>query len=439
MMESRTTTIFAPAQMVRRAALAGFLGSLMEWYDFYLFGTAAALVFGRLFFPSSSPATGTLAAFAAFAVGFISRPIGAVIFGHVGDRIGRKYALLATAALMGVGTFMIGVLPTYETIGVWAPILLVVLRLLQGLGIGGEWGGAALIALEHAPSGRRGLVGSFPQMGTPAGLLISTGAFALATLLPGDTFLAWGWRLPFLLSVVFLAPALYIRSRVEETPAFRAMKEADAPATVPVLDLFQHSRRNMLLATGARLADAATFNVINVFGIAYAAAQLGVSRGLMLTGFVIAAAVEIPAVPLIGMLSDRIGRRPVYLAGIAFSGLFIFAYFPLLQHNTPISVYLAIVLALAVGTSLMYAIQSSFFSELFGPSVRYTGISVAYQLSALVGGAPTPLIAAALVDWAGGAWWPVALYLLAVCGVSFVCVCMLAETSWGDLPGASHT
>lgn len=411
----------------------------MEWYDFYLFGTAAALVFGRLFFPSSSPAAGTLAAFAAFAVGFISRPIGAVIFGHVGDRIGRKYALLATAALMGVGTFMIGVLPTYETIGVWAPILLVVLRLLQGLGIGGEWGGAALIALEHAPSGRRGLVGSFPQMGTPAGLLISTGAFALATLLPGDTFLAWGWRLPFLLSVVFLAPALYIRSRVEETPAFRAMKEADAPATVPVLDLFRHSRRNMLLATGARLADAATFNVINVFGIAYAAAQLGVSRGLMLTGFVIAAAVEIPAVPLIGMLSDRIGRRPVYLAGIAFSGLFIFAYFPLLQHNTPTSVYLAIVLALAVGTSLMYAIQSSFFSELFGPSVRYTGISVAYQLSALVGGAPTPLIAAALVGWAGGAWWPVALYLLAVCGVSFVCVCMLAETSRGDLPGASHT
>jgi len=439
MMESSTKTILTPARMVQRAALAGFLGSLMEWYDFYLFGTAAALVFGRLFFPSSSPAAGTLAAFAAFAVGFISRPIGAVIFGHVGDRIGRKYALLATAALMGVGTFMIGVLPTYETIGVWAPILLVVLRLLQGLGIGGEWGGAALIALEHAPSGRRGLVGSFPQMGTPAGLLISTGAFALATLLPGDTFLAWGWRLPFLLSVVFLVPALYIRSRVEETPAFRAMKEADAPATVPVLDLFRHSRRNMLLATGARLADAATFNVINVFGIAYAAAQLGVSRGLMLTGFVIAAAVEIPAVPLIGMLSDRIGRRPVYLAGIAFSGLFIFAYFPLLQHNTPTSVYLAIVLALAVGTSLMYAIQSSFFSELFGPSVRYTGISVAYQLSALVGGAPTPLIAAALMGWAGGAWWPVALYLLAVCGVSFVCVCMLAETSRGDLPGASHT
>ena len=433
-----TVAALPPGQMVRRAALAGFLGSLMEWYDFYLFGTAAALVFGRLFFPSSSPAAGTLAAFAAFAVGFISRPVGAVIFGHVGDRIGRKYALLATAALMGVGTFLIGVLPTYDSIGVWAPVLLVFLRVLQGLGIGGEWGGAALIALEHAPPGRRGLVGSFPQMGTPAGLLISTGAFALTTLMPGDSFMEWGWRLPFLLSVVFLVPALYIRSRVEETPAFQAMAQASAPASFPVLDLFRHSRRHMLLATGARLADAATFNVINVFGIAYAATQLGVSRGMMLTGFVIAAAVEIPAVPLIGMLSDRVGRRPVYLAGIAFSGLFIFAYFPLLQHNTPASVYLAIVLALAVGTSLMYAIQSSFFSKLFGPSVRYTGISVAYQLSALIGGAPTPLIAAALVGWAGGAWWPVAVYLVAVCSVSFVCVCMLAETSRGDLPGTPH-
>ena len=423
----------------RRAALAGFMGSLLEWYDFYLFGTAAALVFGPLFFPNSSPAAGTLAAFATFAIGFIARPIGAVLFGHVGDRIGRKYALLATALLMGAGTFLIGLLPTYGSIGVWAPILLVLLRLVQGLGIGGEWGGAALIALEHAPRGRRGLIGTFPQMGTPFGLLLSTGAFALSvSMLSNETFMAWGWRIPFLLSIVFMIPALYIRSHVEESPVFR--KAADAfvqgrkRQAIPVVDLFRHHRRNLLLATGARLADAATFNVINVFGIAYASRQLGVPRELMLSGFVIAAAVEVVLLPLIGALSDRIGRKPVYLAGVAFSGLFIFAYFPLLQQGSATAVWWAITLALAVGTSLMYSIQSSFFSELFSTSVRYTGISVAYQLSALVAGAPTPLIAAALVSWAAGAWWPVAVYLLAVCVISFVCVCLAAETSQAELP-----
>ncbi len=422
----------------RRAALAGFMGSLLEWYDFYLFGTAAALVFGPLFFPNSSPAAGTLAAFATFAIGFIARPIGAVLFGHVGDRIGRKYALLATALLMGAGTFLIGLLPTYESIGVWAPILLVVLRLAQGLGIGGEWGGAALIALEHAPRGWRGLIGTFPQMGTPIGLLLSTGAFALSvTTLSNATVMAWGWRIPFLLSIVFMIPALYVRSHVEESPVFR--KAADAFArnrerqAIPVVDLFRHHRRNLLLATGARLADAATFNVINVFGIAYASRQLGVSRELMLSGFVIAAAAEVVLLPLIGALSDRIGRKPVYLAGVAFSGLFIFAYFPLLQQGSPVAVWLATTLSLAVGTSLMYSIQSSFFSELFSTSVRYTGISVAYQLSALVAGAPTPLIAAALVSWAGGAWWPVAVYLMAVCAISFLCVCLAAETSRTEL------
>lgn len=436
---SRSSLGEALSPATRRAALAGFMGSLLEWYDFYLFGTAAALVFGPLFFPNSSPAAGTLAAFATFAIGFIARPIGAVLFGHVGDRIGRKYALLATALLMGAGTFLIGLLPTYQNIGVWAPLLLVLLRLAQGLGIGGEWGGAALIALEHAPRGWRGLIGTFPQMGTPFGLLLSTGAFGFSvSMLSNETFMDWGWRIPFLLSIIFMIPALYIRSHVEESPVFR--KAADEfvqdrkRQAIPVVSLFRHHRRNLLLATGARLADAATFNVINVFGIAYASRQLGVSRELMLSGFVIAAAVEVVLLPLIGALSDRIGRKPVYLTGVAFSGLFIFAYFPLLQQGSAVAVWWAITLALAVGTSLMYSIQSSFFSELFSTSVRYTGISVAYQLSALVAGAPTPLIAAALVTWASGAWWPVAVYLLAVCVVSFVCVCLAAETSHAELP-----
>ena len=418
---------------IRRAASAGFIGSLMEWYDFYLFGTAAALVFDRIFFPSVSPAAGVLASFAAFAVGFISRPIGAVIFGHVGDRIGRKYALVATALLMGLGTLAIGLLPTYASLGVWAPILLVSLRLIQGLGIGGEWGGAALVALEHAPKGRRGLIGSIPQMGTPAGLLLSTLAFSIVNRMDPVAFASWGWRVPFWISAVFLLAAIYIRLNVEETPAFLKTKESGQQATIPILALFRQHPKNIVLATGARLADAVTFNVINVFGISYASRTLGVDRGTMLNGFVIAAAVEFVLVPFIGAWSDRIGRRPVYLTGIAFSGLFIFAYFPLLQTGSTLLCWLAIVLALAVGTSLMYAIQSSFFSELFGTQVRYTGISVGYQLSALIGGAPTPLIASALVLWAGNAWWPVAVYLFCVCVVSFICVYLAAETHRSDL------
>ncbi len=274
-------------------------------------------------------------------------------------------------------------------------------------------------------------------MGTPAGLLISTALFAIVAMLPNNAFIAWAWRLPFLLSVVFLVPALYIRSKVEETPAFRQAAEtarAKQGRPIPVVSLFRDYGWNLTLATGARLADAATFNVINVFGIAYASRQLGVSRGLMLSGFVIASAVEFVLVPLIGILSDRVGRRPVYLTGIAFSGLFIFAYFPMLQHGSAVSVWLAIVLALAVGTSLMYAIQSSFFSELFGTHVRYTGISVAYQLSALIAGAPTPLIATALASWGGQSWWPVAIYLFVICAISFVCVLLAAETSHAELP-----
>ena len=423
-----------PQDALRRAAIAAFMGSLMEWYDFYIFGTAAALVFSHLFFPSSSPSAGLLASFATFAVGFVSRPIGAVIFGHIGDRIGRKYALLATATLMGLGTFAIGILPTFQTIGVWAPILLVLLRFLQGFGIGGEWGGAALVALEHAPAGKRGLIGSIPQMGTPAGLLMATGMFAIMNALPGDSLLAWGWRIPFLLSLVLLGVALYIRLKLEESPVFTRAAAAERPAeSIPFVELFRRHPRNIVLATGARLADAATFNVINVFGIAYAAGTLGVGKGIMLTGFVVAAGVEFLTVPLIGALSDRIGRRPVYISGVLFCGLFIYAYFPLLQTGSLLLAWLAIVLALAVGTSLMYAIQSSFFGELFGTRVRYTGISIAYQLSALIAGAPTPLIATALATWAGGHWWPVAFYLSAICAVSLVCVWLAAETHRLDL------
>lgn len=423
----------APGTDMRRAAIAGFVGSLMEWYDFFLFGTASALVFGKLFFPASSPEAGTLAAFATFAVGFVSRPVGAVLFGHVGDRVGRRTALLATALIMGLGTLAIGLLPTYDSIGVWAPGLLVVLRLLQGLGIGGEWGGASLVALEHAPTGRRGFVGSLPQMGSPMGLLLSTLVFALVSRMDPEAFLAWGWRVPFLLSAVFLAAAVYIRLAIAETPAFLAARAEGRQAAVPILALFRRYPKNIALATGARLADAVVFNVINVFGIAYAANTLHVPRDTMLSGFVVAAAVEVAILPVVGLASDRFGRRPVYLAGVLLSGTFIFAYFPLLASGSVLLAWFAIVVALAVGTGLMFAIQSSFFSELFGTDVRYTGISIGYQLSALIGGAPTPLIASELTLRSGGAWWPAALYVAAVCALSAACVWLAAETHRSDL------
>lgn len=418
---------------MRKVVAASLLGSIMEWYDFFLFGTAAALILNDLFFPNFSPLAGTLAAFATFGVGFFMRPVGAVVFGHYGDKLGRKNILVITLVIMGAATFLIGLLPSFDSIGIWAPILLVFLRLLQGLGIGGEWGGAALLTVEHSPMGKRGFYGSLPQMGTPIGLLLSTGIFAIVSSLPDEQFFSWGWRVPFLVSILLLGVGLYVRVRILETPAFEQMKESQTEARLPILELIRNNPKNMLLSFGARLTDAGTFNVINVFGIGYATEQLGLSRNVMLTGFVIASAVEIVLIPIFGALSDRIGRRPVYMAGILFSGTFIYLYFFMLSTGSTILAYAAIILALAVGTGLMFALMPSFFSELFGTNTRYTGISLAYQVSSLVVAAPTPALATVLVIWAGGSWWPVAVYLTLISSISFVCVYLASETFQDDI------
>lgn len=432
MSEISETKTARPAGSTRKALTAAVSGSFLEWYDFNLFGIAAGLVFPRLFFTNASPTVALIESFGAFAAGFVMRPVGAVVFGHFGDRIGRRRMLLITVSIMGGCTFLIGLLPTFDTIGVLAPILLITLRLFQGFGIGGEFGGGALVALENAPSGRRGVMGSVHQLGTPAGLLAATGIFAIMQTLPEEQWLSWGWRVPFLLSGLFLFVAIYIRRALPETEVFRA-DTAEPVRRMPVIALLREHPRNVLLAIGARMADAVTYNVINVFGIAFATTQLGLDKQLMLTGFVIAAAIEIVLIPIIGAVSDRIGRRPVYAFGIVVCGLGGFAYFPALASGNTMIAWLAIVIMLAVGTGCMFAIQGTLFAEMFSTHTRYTGIGVAYQGSALIGGGPTPAIAAALAAVFAQSFWPVAIYLAAVCTISLICILLARETYHSEL------
>jgi MFS transporter, MHS family, shikimate and dehydroshikimate transport protein len=340
---------------IRQVAIASLVGTALEWYDYFLYGTAAALIFNELFFPEADPLMGTLLAFATFGVGFGTRPIGGLVFGHFGDKIGRKGMLVITLMIMGLATFAIGLMPTYDAIGVWAPILLVALRLIQGFGVGGEWGGAVLMAVEHAPTGRRGFYGSWPQMGVPAGLVLSTVVFAAFEQLPEQQFMAWGWRVPFLLSIVLVAVGLYIRLRLMESPAFREVEETHTEAPMPILDVLRTYPKNVILAMGARVGDNMLFYIFTVFVLTYVVEELGLSESLALVGVSIAAFLEFFAIPFFGWLSDRIGRRPVYIGGALFCILFAFPYFWLMNTEVRILVWLAIVLSLVIGHAAMYA------------------------------------------------------------------------------------
>jgi MFS transporter, MHS family, shikimate and dehydroshikimate transport protein len=414
---------------ITRVALASFIGTTVEWYDFFLYGTASALVFNRLFFPTFTPLAGTLAAFATYAVGFVARPIGGIVCGHYGDRIGRKSMLVATLLLMGTATFLIGLLPTYESMGVWAPLLLVALRMVQGFGVGGEWGGAVLMAVEHSPAGRRGFYGSWPQMGVPAGLLLSTGAFALVSRLPDEALLAWGWRVTFLASVVLVAVGLYIRVRVLETPTFARMKEQRAEARLPVVEALRAHPRNVVLAMGARFAENGAFYVYTVFILTYGTQQRGLPKSLLLGAVLIAAFLELGTIPFFGALSDRFGRRPVYLAGAIVTGLAAVPSFWLIDRGTLPAVAAATVLTLSLGHGAMYGPQASFFSELFATKVRYSGASLGYQLSSVFAGGLAPLVATALLAAGGGRPWWVAAYVAAMAVVTIVSVLLASETA----------
>ena len=418
----------APATSITKIAMASFVGTAIEWYDFFLYGTAAALVFNKLFFPTFDPLVGTLLSYGTFAAGFVARPLGGIVFGHFGDRIGRKAMLSLTLAIMGVATFAIGLLPTYSTIGIAAPILLLVMRLLQGFGLGGEWGGAVLMAVEHAPAHRRGFYAALPQVGAAAGLLIANGVFTLAQRLGEADFLSWGWRIPFLVSILLVGVGTYIRVRLAESPSFAKIKAQQAEVPMPLVEVLRKHKKSVLLAMGARLAENVFFYIYTVTILTYVTQRVDVPKKTAMTGVLIAAALDLIAIPLFGALSDRFGRRPVYLFGAAFSALFVWPFFLLVDTGQPSLIWLAIVLGVCVGHAAMYGPQASFFAELFGANVRYTGASLGYQLASVLGGGLAPLIAAALFVAVDGAWWAVAVYMVACAAVTLTAVYAASET-----------
>jgi MHS family shikimate/dehydroshikimate transporter-like MFS transporter len=417
----------------RRVALASSIGATIEWYDFFIFGTAAGLVFNQLFFTNLDPITGTLVAYLTFAVGFVARPVGSVIFGHYGDRIGRKTMLILTLFIMGVATFLIGLLPTYNSIGIWAPILLIVLRIFQGIGIGGEYGGAVLMAVEYAPEGRRGFYGSWPQVGVPAGLLLGTGAFGLVSLLPDEQFFAWGWRVVFLVSILLVGIGLYIRLQILETPAFRRVREAQEEAQVPFTELLRTYPKELILGMGTRWIEGLVFNAYGVFILSYATSQLELTRTTALIGVAIASAFGVVLVPVYGALSDRFGRRMVYGAGAALFGLFAFPSFLLINTRQPILIWLSIVVALGLIYPAIYAPLAAFWSELFGTRVRYTGVGAVYQFSGIFASGLTPTIATALLGFAGGEPWLFVGYMVIVTVISLAAAYASPETFRKDI------
>ena len=396
-----------------RVILTASIGSALEWYDFFIYGTAAALVFGDLFFPKSDPLTGTLLAFLTFGVGFVVRPLGGILFGIMGDRYGRKPVLVTTLLMVGIGTTAIGLLPTYDTAGYWAPVLLVSLRVLQGLGAGAEYGGAVIFLVESAPPNRRGFWGGFAPMGVSVGNLLAAGAFALVSLLPREDQLAWAWRLPFLASILLIAVGLYVRLRITETPVFteavlRRGKVERNPATAAL----RHHPRNFMVVLGARLAENGLGYLIPVFGLSYLVNNLGVPRAEALSALMLAFVVEMFAVLGFAALSDKIGRRPVYMFGALAGVVFAFPFFWLISTREWIWIALAFILGRAVVVAAMFGPQAAYFAELFPPQRRFAGFAFARELGSLLAGGPAPFLATALVAWAGGSWWPVSVYMI---------------------------
>ena len=416
----------------RKVIVASLIGTSLEWYDFFLYGTAAALVFNQLFFPSFEPAVGTLLAFATAAVGFVARPLGGIVFGHFGDRSGRKTVLVITLLIMGGATFLIGLLPTYATIGIWAPILLVLLRFVQGLGLGGEWGGAVLMALEHGAPDKRGLNASWPQVGVPVGNLLAAGVLALLNfVLSEEAFLSWGWRVAFLLSGALVLVGLWIRTTIAESPLFTEVEESGEKAKMPLLEVIKRHPRGLFVAMFARIGTDVAFYTFTLYILTFITTNLGLPRQVGLNAVLIGSAVQVALIPLFGALSDRYGRRPVYALGAASAAVWGFVFFPLLSTRSTVLIVLATVVAL-VTHAMMYGPQAAFIAEMFSTELRYSGASMGYQFAGILGGAIAPIVSIALAGAFGSAY-AVSVYLAAMMVLTLIALKLAPETAWTDL------
>ena len=419
---------------LRRAVIASTIGTAIEWYDFFLYSTMTGLVFAKLFFPRSEPLVGTLEAFAVYAVGFVARPVGAAIFGHYGDRIGRKSTLIATLMLMGIATFLVSLVPTYESIGIWGAVILTILRFVQGIGVGGEWGGSVLMSMEWARGDKhRGFIASWPQFGVPCGLFLANLAVLAFSQMSGEQFLAWGWRVPFFLSLILVAVGLYIRLGILETPIFRKLVAEQKIERTPMLAVIKQQPKEILLSALVRMAEQAPFYIFTAFVFSYGIGTLNVSRDFLLFAVMTASVVSFVSIPLFGHISDRIGRKKMYMLGAATVGVFGFIYFGMLNTGSLVLIFLAIVLSL-IPHDMMYGPQAALIAESFTGRLRYSGASLGYQLASVIAGGPAPLIATWLFAQYGSAY-AVAFYILVCAVLTLVATSMMTDYTGKDIEG----
>jgi metabolite-proton symporter len=419
---------------LRRAVIASTIGTAIEWYDFFLYSTVTGLVFAKLFFPKSDPLTGTLEAFAIYAVGFIARPVGAAIFGHYGDRIGRKSTLIITLMLMGIATFLVALVPTYEQIGVWGAVILTILRFVQGVGVGGEWGGSVLMSMEWArDNNTRGFIASWPQFGVPCGLFLANLAVLAFSQMSGEQFLTWGWRIPFLMSLILVVVGLYIRLGIMETPVFTKLVSERKIARTPILDVIRQQPKEIILSALARLAEQTPFYIFTAFVFAYGIGTLKVSRDFLLVAVLTASVVSFVSIPLFGHISDRIGRKTMYMLGAVTVGVFGFVYFAMLETGSLVLIFAAIVLSL-IPHDMMYGPQAALIAESFTGKLRYSGASLGYQLASIIAGGPAPIIATWLFATYGTPF-AIAGYILACAILTLIATAMMTEYAGKDIEG----
>jgi MFS family permease len=432
----RTTDSSLPAAehsaQLRKAVIASTIGTAIEWYDFFVYGTAAGLVFGKLFFPNQDPLSATLLAFGTYFIGFAARPIGAAIFGHYGDRIGRKATLIATLLCMGIATFLVALVPTYESIGIWGAVILTLLRALQGIGVGGEWGGSVLLAMEWSRTlGQRGLVASWPQFGVPAGLLLSTLAIALFSAISGDQFAVWGWRIPFALSILLVGIGLWIRLGILETPVFQKLLDEHRTEKAPILEVIKKQPREIILSALLRMSEQAPFYIFTAFVFAYTVGTLKMPRNFILSAVMVAAVIEFLAIPISGHISDRIGRRKMFLIGAAVTGLFGFLYFGMVDTAVPSAVFIAISVSL-IPHGMQYGPEAALIAESFTPRLRYSGSSLGYQLASIIAGGPAPIIATWLfATYKTG--YAIAIFIAACAVISLVAASFMPDYTGQDI------